>query len=62
MPRIGLRTAEALVEGAEAYLTAEPEIVIGELDGPVGTALAFWNTMGPANSLPSVPDRALTST
>ncbi len=40
MPRIGLCTAEALVEGAEAYLTAEPEIVIGELDGPVGTALA----------------------
>jgi formaldehyde-activating enzyme len=38
--RIGLRTAEALVEGDEAYLCAEPEIVIGELDGPVGTALA----------------------
>lgn len=40
MERIGLRTAEALVEGDEAYLCAEPEIVIGELDGPVGTALA----------------------
>lgn len=38
--RIGMRTAEALVEGNEAYLCAEPEIVIGELDGPVGTALA----------------------
>jgi 5,6,7,8-tetrahydromethanopterin hydro-lyase len=38
--RIGMRTAEALVEGAEAYLCAEPEIAIGELDGPVGTALA----------------------
>ena len=38
--RIGLRTGEALVEGAEDYLCAEPEIVIGELDGPVGTALA----------------------
>ncbi len=38
--RIGLRTGEALVEGDEAYLCAEPEIVIGELDGPVGTALA----------------------
>lgn len=40
MGRIGLRTGEALVEGAEAYLCAEPEIVIGELDGPVGTAMA----------------------
>lgn len=34
------RTAEALVEADEPYLCAEPEIVIGELDGPVGTALA----------------------
>jgi 5,6,7,8-tetrahydromethanopterin hydro-lyase len=40
MSRIGLRTGEALVEGEEAYLCAEPEIVIGELDGPVGTAMA----------------------
>jgi 5,6,7,8-tetrahydromethanopterin hydro-lyase len=40
MGRIGLKTGEALVEGDEAYLCAEPEIVIGELDGPVGTALA----------------------
>lgn len=38
--RLGMRTAEALVEGDEAYLCAEPEIAIGELDGPVGTALA----------------------
>ncbi len=38
--RIGLRTGEALVEGAEDYLCAEPEVVIGELDGPVGHALA----------------------
>jgi formaldehyde-activating enzyme len=38
--RIVLRTGEALVEGAEDYLCAEPEVVIGELDGPVGTALA----------------------
>jgi 5,6,7,8-tetrahydromethanopterin hydro-lyase len=38
--RIGLRTGEALVEGNEAYICAEPEIVIGELDGPVGTAMA----------------------
>lgn len=38
--RILLRTGEALVEGDKDYLCAEPEIVIGELDGPVGTALA----------------------
>src|SRR3954462_9844756 len=38
--RIVLRTGEALVEGAEDYLAAEPEVVIGELDGPVGHALA----------------------
>src|SRR3954447_4996852 len=38
--RIILRTGEALVEGSEDYLCAEPEVVIGELDGPVGQALA----------------------
>jgi 5,6,7,8-tetrahydromethanopterin hydro-lyase len=38
--RIILRTGEALVEGDADYLCAEPEIVIGELDGPVGHALA----------------------
>jgi formaldehyde-activating enzyme len=38
--RIILRTGEALVEGAEDHLCAEPEVVIGELDGPVGQALA----------------------
>ena len=38
--RIVMRTGEALVEGALDYLCAEPEIVIGELDGPVGAALA----------------------
>jgi 5,6,7,8-tetrahydromethanopterin hydro-lyase len=38
--RIVLRTGEALVEGDQDYLCAEPEIVIGELDGPVGQALA----------------------
>jgi formaldehyde-activating enzyme len=39
--RIIMRTGEALVEGDKDYLCAEPEIVIGELDGPVGTALAM---------------------
>src|SRR5580658_8767620 len=38
--RIVLRTGEALVEGSLDYLCAEPEIIIGELDGPVGHALA----------------------
>jgi len=38
--RIILRTGEALVEGELDYLCAELEIVIGELDGPVGQALA----------------------
>src|SRR5215218_8135772 len=38
--RFILRTGEALVEGELDYLCAEPEIVIGELDGPVGQALA----------------------
>ena len=38
--RLVMRTGEALVEGDKDYLCAEPEIVIGELDGPVGTALA----------------------
>ena len=40
MGRIVMRTGEALVEGAADYLCAEPEVVLGELDGPVGTALA----------------------
>ncbi|QEH38802.1 Formaldehyde-activating enzyme [Aquisphaera giovannonii] len=38
--RILLKTGEALVEGSEDYLCAEPEVVIGELEGPVGHALA----------------------
>jgi len=38
--KIVLRTGEALVEGTLDYLCAEPEVVIGELDGPVGHALA----------------------
>jgi formaldehyde-activating enzyme len=38
--RIIMRTGQALVEGAEDYLAAEPEVVIGGLDGPVGQALA----------------------
>lgn len=38
--RIGLRTGEALVESEHAWSAAEPEVIIGELDGPVGYAIA----------------------
>jgi formaldehyde-activating enzyme len=38
--RIVLRTGEALVEDEAAWSAAEPEVVIGELDGPVGYAMA----------------------
>ena len=38
--RIILRTGEALVEDEAAWSAAEPEVVIGELDGPVGHAIA----------------------
>ena len=38
--RIIVRTGEALVAGGPPGTAAEPEIVIGELDGPVGTAIA----------------------
>src|SRR5882724_9005099 len=38
--RIILRTGEALVESEPAWSAAEPEVVIGELDGPVGYAIA----------------------
>ena len=37
--RIILRTGEALVAGGPPFTAAEPEI-IGELHGPVGTAIA----------------------
>ena len=38
--RIILRTGEALVVGGPTGTAAEPEVVIGALDGPVGTAMA----------------------
>ncbi|MFA5985417.1 MAG: formaldehyde-activating enzyme [Methylococcaceae bacterium] len=38
--RIIMRTGEALVAGGPPGTAAEPEIIIGELDGPVGIALA----------------------
>ena len=38
--RIVMRVAESLVAGGPPGTAAEPEIIIGELDGPVGTAFA----------------------
>jgi hypothetical protein len=38
--RIVLRTGEALVEAEQGWSAAEPEVVIGELDGPVGYAIS----------------------
>ena len=38
--RIVMRVGEALVAGGPAGTAAEPEVVIGELYGPVGTAFA----------------------
>lgn len=38
--RIVMRTGECLIAGGPPFTAAEPEVVIGELDGPVGTALA----------------------
>jgi formaldehyde-activating enzyme len=38
--RIILRVGEALVAGGPPGTAAEPEVVIGEMDGPVGTAFA----------------------
>jgi 5,6,7,8-tetrahydromethanopterin hydro-lyase len=38
--RIVLRTGEALVESTEGWSAAEPEVVLGALDGPVGFAIA----------------------
>ena len=38
--RIVMRVGEALVAGGPPGTAAEPEIVIGELDGPVGQAFA----------------------
>jgi formaldehyde-activating enzyme len=38
--RIVLKTGEALVEEEAAWSAAEPEVVIGALDGPVGYAIA----------------------
>ncbi len=38
--RIRIRFGEAMTAGSEDWLWTEPEIAIGEMDGPVGQALA----------------------
>ena len=38
--RIILRSGEALVEAEPSWSAAEPEVIIGELDGPVGYSIA----------------------
>lgn len=40
LPPIILKTGEALVEAEAAWSAAEPEVVIGQLSGPVGYAIA----------------------
>ncbi len=42
--KINIRVGEALIAGGPAGTAAEPEVVIGEMDGPFGTA--FANLMG----------------
>jgi formaldehyde-activating enzyme len=38
--RFGIRVGEALVAGGPPGTAAEPEVAIGEMDGPFGTAFA----------------------
>ena len=52
--KIVMRTGEALVEADEAWSAAEPEVVIGELDGPVGYAIA--NLIGDSDGVASGVD------
>ncbi|MGP8231704.1 MAG: formaldehyde-activating enzyme [Methylovirgula sp.] len=42
--KIGIRVGEALVAGGPPGTAAEPEVVIGDLDGPFGSA--FANLLG----------------
>lgn len=42
--RVGIRFGEAMGAGSKDWLWTEPEIAIGDLDGPVGLAMA--NLMG----------------
>lgn len=42
--RIGIRVGESLIAGGPPGTAAEPEVAIGEMDGPFGTA--FANLLG----------------
>ena len=42
--KIVMRTGECLLAGGPPFTAAEPEVMIGELDGPFGSA--FANLMG----------------
>src|SRR5262245_39489667 len=42
--RIGIRVGEALVAGGPSGTAAEPEVAIGDMDGPFGTS--FANLLG----------------
>ena len=42
--KMTMRVGESLVAGGPAGTAAEPEVIIGELDGPFGTA--FANLLG----------------
>ena len=42
--KFGIRVGEALVAGGPPGTAAEPEVAIGEMDGPFGTA--FANLLG----------------
>jgi formaldehyde-activating enzyme involved in methanogenesis len=39
--RIGARVGEALVRGRTKPTAAKPEIVLGEMDGPVGNTFSL---------------------
>ena len=42
--KFGMKVGESLVAGGPAGTAAEPEVIVGELDGPFGTA--FANLLG----------------
>ncbi len=42
--RIAFRSGQTLLAGGPPGTAAEPEVIIGELDGPVGTALAILSS------------------
>ncbi len=59
--RIILRAGEALVAGGPPNTASEPEVIIGELDGPVGTALATLTAIRSSATAASSPCSTPTS-